>query len=124
MINNKVAYTIGHTTSYDGGLLVGEQTKLGKDSKRDYPGGWVWKSAEEATQFIEKKFALVWPERKPKDFSVYLLQLPNGWAIDVSKEPRVVDGVHNLINDATIVSKVGTPIVNPFEERDKEKNDG
>jgi hypothetical protein len=99
----KTAYTIGYTKNYDKALAENERNKLGKNG--DYPGGWVWKTAEEALKFIkDEMLTTASPNWNPADFSVYTLELPNGWDEDVSAEPGE-DGVHNLLHDATIVCK-------------------
>lgn len=107
-----LAYTIGRTSSYDRGLLElpGELTKLGRiescpDDPEGYPGGWVWKTKNEADQFRLEKLQLVAPEWDLTTFSVYQLQLQGSWASDVSAEPNPSDGVHNLLKNALIVQK-------------------
>jgi hypothetical protein len=88
------AYTIGNRIGYDRDLAsLPVVTKIGRDE--DYPGGWVWRTAAEAQQFIDAT-DLSFPAK------VYGLVLPNGWEQDVSAEPGD-DGVHNLLNDARII---------------------
>jgi hypothetical protein len=96
------AYTIGRTSSYDKDLKKGGTSKLGRHE--DYPGGWVWRTGEEAEEFIQQQLRVVFPDCDPKNFSVYVLRLPNSWEADVSESPAR-DGVHNLLHDAVIVGK-------------------
>ncbi len=105
------AFTVGHTKSYDQSLLEEPGTK--KVGKRDdYEGGWVWKTAGEARAFLAYSRSTGglhlgdddW--RNPDDFSVYLLQLPTGWATDVSSEPDPIDKVHRLLTDSPIIWRV------------------
>ena len=106
------AYTIGRTSSYDKGLRENDKlTKIGRlpASETDpegYPGGWVWKTAEEADEFRLKGLRQAEPSWDPETFSVYLLLLPNTWTESVSTEPRTEDGVHNLLIDALILRRV------------------
>jgi hypothetical protein len=99
---NKQAFTIGRTTSYDKEIAKHSTTKLGRDDT--YPGGWVWRTAQEAEQFIENELKTLVPDWKPKDFSVYELELSTGWEVDVTKTPAD-DGVHNLINNAELLPR-------------------
>lgn len=105
----KTAYTIGAAKSYDAALSSptpeNPATKLGR--RPDYEGGWVWRTPEDARLFLGAlAFARAFPGRDPKEFSVYLLELPTGWEIDVSSTPHPNDDVHRLLNDAVIVSKI------------------
>lgn len=102
------AYTVGYAKSYDEALArpteENPNTKLGR--RTDYGGGWVWRTPEEAATFLTTDgFARAFPGRDPKEFSVYRLELPAGWEIDVSSVPHPGDGVHRLLNDARIMGK-------------------
>lgn len=101
----RVAFTIGRTKTYDDELAKGENNKLGKTE--DYPGGWVWKTGDEAYIFIRNQLKTIVPQWNPDDFSVYALTLPTGWDADVSAEPGS-DGVHNLLHDAKIIKRFMT----------------
>lgn len=107
------AYTIGRTSSYDQSLSEHPEgvTKLGRiepclDDPEGYPGGWVWHTKAEANRFRLDGLRQAEPQWDPETFSVYLLQLQGSWASDVSPDPNPVDGVHNLLVDATILRKV------------------
>jgi hypothetical protein len=96
-----VAFTIGHTKSYDQSLaecLPEECMKTGAHD--DYEGGWIWKTAKEAEDFIhsENFLKVDWGDnipRPPEKFSVYRVELVNGWD-DVSPVPGK-DGVFHLL---------------------------
>lgn len=92
-----VAYTIGSTKSYDQALSEEPRVqKLG--AYEDYEGGWVWKTTTEAHTFIVNTTL-------PFNASVYELQLPTSWEVDVS--PTCADdGVHRLLHDALIIRKI------------------
>lgn len=99
-----IVYTIGHTGSYNETLKSSpnETYKMGK--RDDYDGGWIWKTAEEAQAFIDSPAFLKvdWGDnlpRHPEKFSVYKVQLPNGWDKDVSPVPGE-DGIYNLLTDS------------------------
>lgn len=98
-----IAYTIGNPKVYDKNLV--KYCKFYKSGKnhgyddKSYEGGWVWKTIEEAKEFIRKE-TLSFPAE------VYEINLPNGWEQDVSLFPGE-DGVHNLLIDAQILRKVG-----------------
>jgi hypothetical protein len=96
-----VAFTIGHTKSYDQTLaeyLPEECRKLG--AQDDYEGGWIWKTAAEAEAFIHSEDFLQvnWGDgkfRSPENFSVYKVELVNGYQ-DIS--PIIdKDGIYNLL---------------------------
>jgi hypothetical protein len=95
------AYTVGAEQSYD--LALREDpavTKLGTrpDDDPPYPGGWVWRTAEEAWAFVAGASLPFVP-------AVYELSLPTGWDEDVTTDVGA-DGVHHLLHDARIVCKV------------------
>lgn len=96
-----IAFTIGHTRSYDQGLLENPQlTKLGKTE--DYNGGWVWKNVEEAWSFIwSQDFLKVdWGDgkpRNPENFSVFGLMF-SSWEEDTY---LINDQIH-LLHDAQL----------------------
>lgn len=98
------AYTIGHTESYYNVLksAPNDAYKMGK-REGTYDGGWIWKTAEEAKAFIDSHVFLKveWGDNKPraaKDFSVFKVELINGWD-DVSPVPGE-DGVYHLLVDS------------------------
>lgn len=98
-----IAYTVGHTSSYDQGLQ--EEPELKKTGRsEEYEGGWIWKTSEEARAFLSTElFRKVMPNRNPTEFSVYSLALPNGWDTDAMPG---YDGVHLLLHNAKIIAKV------------------
>ena len=104
----ETAYTIGFTKSYDYNLSeIDDCKKLGKQEiSEDYPdgydGGWVFKSIQEANDFIKKE--------KLIGFSVYQLELPTSWDVDVNK---IIgdDGAFNLLNNSLIVKKIDESIM-------------
>lgn len=101
-----IAFTVGYTPSYDEGLLTGKgNTKMGQTP--DYEGGWIWRTAEDARAWLHRPegFTIDGVTRDPNEFSVYQLDLPNGWAEDASTKPGP-DGAHLLLHDARIVAKV------------------
>jgi hypothetical protein len=103
------AFTVGYAKVYDEGLEhpapTNPNTKLGR--RDDYEGGWIWRTPQEAATFLKSSaFAHAFPGRDPNEFAVYRLELPTGWDADVSVEPHTSDGVHRLLHDALIVSKV------------------
>lgn len=98
-----IVYTIGHAESYENCLKSspGEAYKMGK--RNDYEGGSIWKTAEEAQAFInsDKFNGIVWADGKPrqsKDFSVYKVELVNGYT-DISPKPHE-DGYYELLVDS------------------------
>jgi hypothetical protein len=98
-----VAYTIGHTDSYNKALVEhpDECFKLGET--KDYQGGWIWKTSKEAAAFIYSQAFLDvdWGDgqkRDPKKFSVYKVTLANGWS-DVTPVPGK-DGIFHLKIDS------------------------
>lgn len=101
----RIAYTVGLASSYDRDLTSGENNiKLGRSA--DYPGGWVWKTPEEAQEFLSTAaFAKAFPLRRPSEFAVYQLELAGTYASDVSALPHHVDGVHRLLVTARIVAR-------------------
>ena len=97
------AYTVGLTTSYDRSLKEEPHpVKLGR--RDDYPGGWVWKSPEEARTFLSTEaFRFTLPNRQPEEMSVYLLSLPSPWEECCTPYS---EGVCRLLRDAPILCKV------------------
>lgn len=98
-----IAFTVGNTSSYDRSLAEDLEHcfKLGK--RDDYDGGWIWKNAEEAEAFIQSPefLKINWGDdipRPPEKFSVYKVELVNGWN-DVSPIPGE-DGIYNLLIDS------------------------
>jgi hypothetical protein len=105
----KVAYTIGRTSSYELAIKEpGGTNKLGKRLSENppYEGGWVWRTWSEADYFRVNLMSMETPEWKPEDFSVYELELPSGWDIDVCSDLINQSGAHHLINDAKIICAV------------------
>jgi len=89
------AFTVGFTKSYDASLESQPAVyKTGLIEDEGYPGGWVWRTREEAEAFLSACPGF-------DGYSVYGLVLQNGWEEDVSKEPND-DGVHNLLHNARI----------------------
>ena len=97
--DQRMAFTIGRTSCYDRSLPA---TKLGH--RPDYPGGWVWQTADEAKAFLRDDLQRQVPGWDPATFSVYVLELPTSWWADVGGIGP--DGVHHLLNDARVVGKV------------------
>jgi hypothetical protein len=106
------AYTIGRTRSYDLGLtepkglcklgLRGPNSYDCPDCPEGYPGGWVWKTIEEADNFRKDRLNQFEPNWNPEEFSVYEIQLTAGWEVDVSETN---DGFNNLLVDSKIIKK-------------------
>lgn len=107
------AYTIGNTKIYDQGLAEqnyvlgwaepGSLMKIGVRLKDipSYPGGAIWRTPEEAAQYIKKK-----GDTLGFKASVYEVQLPTDWETDVSSELGESGESHHLLNDAIILRKV------------------
>lgn len=101
-MKDNIAYTLGRTRVYDTSLIKGAVRKVGQQGES--LGGWVFKSLLDAAAFRNsQEFKKVFPKDDPLTFSVYRLELPNGWKEDVG--PPDADGVHRLINDARILEK-------------------
>ena len=50
-------YTIGHEESYDRYFREqGRPLKLGRNGRKDYPGGSVWETEEEAREYCSKGY--------------------------------------------------------------------
>ena len=99
-----LAFTIGNQKGYDHDLATKDRNiKLGcrPESCPPYEGGWVWRTAQEAHEFIAKT-------ELPFIAAVYALELPHGWHEDVSPTPHPSDGVHRLLNDAAILHRETT----------------
>lgn len=96
-----IAYTIGHTGSYNKLLTEGPPERCQKmGAHDDYEGGYIWKTEEEAHNFIYSQafLDLDWGDgllRPPKNFSVYKVELVNGWQ-DVTPVPGK-DGIYHLL---------------------------
>jgi hypothetical protein len=96
-----IAFTIGHTKSYDRALAEGPSERCLKMGAHDnYAGGYIWKTEEEAEAFIYSQafLDLDWGDgllRPPENFSVYKVELVNGWK-DVSPVPGK-DGIYHLL---------------------------
>lgn len=94
------AFTIGHTKSYNQGLLENPHlTKIGKTE--DYDGGWVWKTVEEAQAFIWSQdfLKIDWGDGKPRDpenFSVFGLIL-SSW-----EDTYLINEQRHLLCDAKL----------------------
>lgn len=98
-----IAYTIGHTNSYNTALANDPDNCFKLGETEDYQGGWIWKTAKEATSFIfSKEFLEVdWGDgqpRAPENFLVYKVYLVNGWD-DVTPVPGK-DGIYHLRVDS------------------------
>lgn len=108
-----IAYTLGRTSSYDESLASGEPlSKLGvrpisPEDPEGYGGGWIWQTAQEAHDFLNGPFSNDY-DWLPEDFSIYEVELVNGWDIDVLLTTGS-DGVHRLKNDSRIIGKVSWP---------------
>lgn len=102
-----IAYTLGHTRSYNKSLndepdncfKVGAHLPY-EEGDEPYEGGWIFKTPEEAKQFLWSKTFLDvnWGDdipRPPKDFSIYKVILENDYN-DISKE-KGSDGVFHLL---------------------------
>lgn len=96
------AFTVGATKSYDRSL-AGTQVvrKLGKDPVEDYPGGYAFKTVEDAMVLVAKVEADC-----GVPCSVYKLRLPGTWdeCTDIGE-----DGVAYLLVDAVVLGKVEGP---------------
>lgn len=106
----EIAYTIGNQRGYDRDLtapdvVAGERkvSKLGQrlDEDPPYPGGWVWRTQDEAQAFVDNT-ELSFPAK------VYGVRLPESWAQDVSPEPDPEDGVRRLLHDAELLLLEGS----------------
>jgi hypothetical protein len=99
-----IAYTLGNTKSYNEAITNNPDTKkIGKSD--DYEGGWVWKTKQEAIDFLNSDHFdnVDWGDGKTRNrdnFSVYGLEL-NSWGNDVSLIPSS-DGVHRLLFDSKL----------------------
>ena len=98
-----VAFTIGHTDSYNKALTDHPDDCFKLGETKDYQGGWIWKTAKEAASFIYSQGFLDvdWGDgqkRDPKKFSVYKVMLANGWN-DVTPVPGK-DGIFHLKIDS------------------------
>lgn len=103
------AYTIGAEKSYDEALADKENPvhKIGRrpDFDPPYEGGWVWRTVEEALEFLvthEESFGFT--------AAVYALDLPSTWDESVCPYPDT-DGAHHLRLDVRILRKVANPQV-------------
>lgn len=83
--------------------LIQTQQNLAKSD--DYEGGWVWKTKQEAIDFLNSDYfdKVDWGDGKTRNrdnFSVYCLEI-NSWENDVSLTP-FLDGVHRLLFDSKL----------------------
>lgn len=98
-----IVYTIGNTESYNKALAEEPDKCFKLGESKEYQGGWIWKTAKEATAFIySQDFLNVdWGDgqrRDPQKFSVYKVFLANGWD-DVTPVPGK-DGIYHLKIDS------------------------
>ena len=97
-------FTLGNTKSYNEAIKDNPNIKkLGKTE--NYEGGWVWKTKQEAVDFLNSdQFDQVdWGDGKTRNrdnFSVCGLEI-NCWRNDVSLIP-FSDGVHRLLVDSKL----------------------
>jgi hypothetical protein len=107
---SEFVYTIGRTSSYDEAVAdAQDHMKLGKrgpsqEFPEGYDGGWVWKTPAEANTFRVDHLREFEPEWDPTTFSVYKLELPTSWEVDVYKSGSSV--YSSLLNDSKIVCRV------------------
>lgn len=96
------AYTIGSIKTYDEVLATNtEVKKTGRTS--DYGGGWVWKTKEDAEQFIATGNIVIDGTKRDKSkFAVYELELSGNWETDVLESITA----NFLLVDARIIRKV------------------
>lgn len=99
----KTAYTIGNQKNYlealDDFRKRGEPlTKLGRDDD-GYSGGIVWKTPEEAQQYIDTT-------ELPFEAAVFEIALVTGWDDAVWQPVGADDRAHYLIHDAEILRHV------------------
>jgi hypothetical protein len=107
-----LAYMIGRTSAYDQCLIennLEEKKKLGKRVPSEgfpegYEGGCVWRTPSEANNFRLNHLHIMDPSWKPDSFSVYELELPNGWNLDTSYNSK--NQYSNLLVDSLILRKV------------------
>lgn len=103
MSKSIIAFTIGHTSSYDQALLDDPENSNKIGIRDDYDGGWIWKSSQEAQSFINSKefLNIDWGDgkiRDPEEFSVYKVILVNDCK-DIS--PIVgKDNIYHLLIDS------------------------
>jgi hypothetical protein len=82
----QIIFTVGHSRSYEQAFQEqGMPQKLGKES--DYPGGSVWKTAEEAQKYCSP------------DFSIYCVLAD--WDTDTS--PSAIGPWHDLLFTSTLI---------------------
>ena len=114
---SNIAYTIGRTTAYDQAVIEGGVKKLGRrevdpndPNEPAYEGGWVWRRWRDAENFRTNLMSIEIPAWAPIDFSVYELELPTSWEVDVVPEPiiksKTAGGAHFLLHDSRIVRAV------------------
>lgn len=101
----KQAFTVGHAASYDSYLwecLTKDEPAIKLGAYKDYRGGCVWKTLDEARAFLQTEFCSeTFGAGKFAEFRVYELELPTGWDVDVSESHQ--DGVRDLLHDSVIV---------------------
>ena len=115
---SNIAYTIGRTSAYEAAIKEpGGAKKLGRreatQEEPAYDGGWVWRTREDADNFRINIMSIERPEWAAMDFSVYELELPTSWDVDVSSESigkaKNLCGAHYLLNDSKIIGAVQRP---------------
>lgn len=95
-MKQSIGYTIGNTESYNKALNEHPHDAFKMGKRHDYDGGCVWKTIEEAKEYLASKafLELKWPDGKPRDpknFSVYAVTLENGWDVDVEYKGKDAD---------------------------------
>jgi len=93
----EIGFTLGFKESYDKYLSEpGPHIKIGKGSfvegYKDYPGGTVWRTKEEAEDC----------KKHNPGYEVYSLLLPNGWEEDAY---LTKDGLYSINKDCVILSR-------------------
>jgi len=96
-----IGYTIGHREFFDADLANPETVT------ERHPGTLVWKTAEEADAFRAKGKMAGGLGFDPKDFAVYVLELPgDSWEDSVGPED---EGVSKLIVSAKVSATIPRP---------------
>ena len=91
-------YTIGRKDVYDSNIKDCESTLdvlIRMGASDSYRGGWMWKTEQEAREFIETSNLITF------EADVYGVHLFGGWHNDVSSEPGE-DGAYSLLVDRPI----------------------
>lgn len=101
-----ICFTIGTASSYDPALALSRtgqrMYKQGRDEATGYPGGWVWRTAADASEHLH----LI------GDGAVYQLELPDvedgdAWNCFTELDPGT--GIHSLLVPAVILCRVQNP---------------